>query len=140
MKLCITCTGKHLQDRVDSRFGRAPYFLLIETESLNYEAIENPAGDTGQGAGIRAAQVMVDRGVNALLTGVVGPNAGEALQAAGIKVYEGAGPEDSAEKAIEKFKKGMYTVASLHRPDRGGCGPGPGRGGGRGRGWKRCQE
>ncbi|MHB8987222.1 MAG: NifB/NifX family molybdenum-iron cluster-binding protein [Desulfobulbia bacterium] len=140
MKLCITATGKDLSARVDPRFGRAPYFLLVDTETLHCEAVANPASATGQGAGIKAAQLLTDRGVAALLTGTVGPNAVEALQAAGIKTYEGVDPGDTAQEAIDRFKQGKFSASSAVSP-RGGCGQGLGLGrkDGQGRGWGRCR-
>ncbi|MGV1098948.1 NifB/NifX family molybdenum-iron cluster-binding protein [Thiovibrio sp. JS02] len=140
MKLCITSTGKNLRAKVDSRFGRAPYFLLVDTETLACEAVVNSASATGQGAGIRAAQMLTDREVDALLTGVVGPNAVEALRAAGITVYEGVEPGDTGETAMAKFKQGSYAAVTSPRPEAGGCGPGRGGRGGRGKGWNRCRE
>lgn len=140
MKLCITTTGENLSARVDPRFGRAPYFLLVDTETLTCEAVANPASATGQGAGIKAAQTLTDRDVEAVLTGMVGPNAVEALQAAGIKTYEGVDPSDTAQDAINKFKQGKFRTSSAVSP-RGGCGQGLGLGrkGGQGRGWGRCR-
>lgn len=61
MKLCITSTGKDLQAQVDNKFGRAPYFFLVDTETLTSEAATNSASSAGQGAGIRAAQTLTDR-------------------------------------------------------------------------------
>ena len=140
MKLCITASGKDMDALVDSRFGRAPFFLLIDTETLALKAVANSASTTGQGAGIRAAQALTDWEVDALLTGRVGPNAVAALQDAGIKVYEGVDPGDTVQTVMGKFNQGKYTVSSGAN-SRGGCSrsSGPGRGGGHGRGWEKCR-
>jgi predicted Fe-Mo cluster-binding NifX family protein len=125
MKLCITSTGKTLESKVDERFGRAPYFLIVDTETKQFHAVGNPALTAGRGAGVVATQILSDTGAEALLTGIVGPNAFEALKAGRIKVYEGASETDTAAVALDKFTKGMYREA-----------PGPSGGPGRGRGFR----
>ena len=84
--------------------------------------ITNTAQAAGQGAGIRAAQIILDNGAEALLTGIVGPNAFSALRAANVKVYEGASGADSVRSTVEKFNRGEYSEASVPSG-------GPGRGG-----------
>jgi predicted Fe-Mo cluster-binding NifX family protein len=125
MKLCITSTGKTLESKVDERFGRAPYFLIVDTETKEFHAVKNTALTTGRGAGVVAVQALSDLGAGALLTGIVGPNAFQALKAAGIKAYEGALETDTAASALEKFTEGRYREAS-----------GPSGGPGKGRGFK----
>ncbi len=144
MKLCITSTGKDIDANVDSTFGRASYFLIIDTDSLAVEVLENTAATTGQGAGIAAAQLISNKGVDGVLTGYVGPNAFNALQASGIKVFEGASSQETVKEAIAKFNKNEYKEASgpTDTPGFGrGRGQGPGRGMGRGmgRGKGRCR-
>jgi predicted Fe-Mo cluster-binding NifX family protein len=126
MKLCVTSTGRDLNSRVDERFGRADYFLIIDTETMSAEVVANTAQSAGQGAGIGAAQIVADKGAEALLTGVVGPNAFQALKEAGIRIYEGLSDNDTAKEALEKFKKGGFREASVPSG-----GPGHGRGRGR---------
>jgi predicted Fe-Mo cluster-binding NifX family protein len=129
MKLCITSTGKTLESRIDERLGRAAYFLIVDTESKEFHAVRNTALTAGRGAGVVAAQILSDVGAEALLTGMVGPNAFQALKAAGIKVYEGASGTDTAATALDKFTEGRYREASGPSGE-----PGRGRGfrGGRG--------
>lgn len=86
MKLCITSKGKTLESRVDERFGRTPYFLIVDTETKEFHAVKNTALTAGRGAGVVAAQILSDMGAEALLTGIVGPNAFQAMKAARIKV------------------------------------------------------
>ncbi|HPQ41169.1 MAG TPA: NifB/NifX family molybdenum-iron cluster-binding protein, partial [bacterium] len=74
MKIAVTSTGTTLDDRVDPRFGRCPYFLVIDTETLEAETLENPNVALGGGAGIQSAQAMAQRDVKAVLTGNCGPN------------------------------------------------------------------
>lgn len=133
MKLCITSTGKDIQAKVDITFGRAPYFLLIDTDTNAVEAIENSAATLGQGAGIAAAQLLSDKGVEGVLTGNVGQHAFNAFRVSGIELFVGASSQDTVEEALAKFKKGEYNEAPapVEVPP---CGPGMGRGLGRGMG------
>jgi predicted Fe-Mo cluster-binding NifX family protein len=123
MKLCITSKGKTLGSKVDGRFGRAPYLLIVDTETKEVHGVKNTAMTGGRGAGVVAVQILSSMGTEALLTGIVGPNASQALKEAGIKAYEGALETDTAASALEKFTKGMYRESS---------GPSGGPGGGRG--------
>lgn len=104
MKVCVTSQGDNLEARVDPRFGRCQYFLIIDTDTLKFESIKNPNVDTMGGAGIQSGQVMVDKNVKAVITGNIGPNAYKTLQVAGIDVIAGA--EGVVKEIIEKFKKG----------------------------------
>lgn len=112
MKLCITSTGTDIHSTVDDRFGRAHFFLMVDTDTMKYEAVYNSARNEGQEAGVRAVKILSDNGAGALLTGVVGPNAFTALKEAGIKVFEGASEFDSVKAAVEKFKEGRYQEAA----------------------------
>ena len=89
---------------MDPRFGRAPYFLLVDTETGEHEVVENSAIAASGGAGIAAAQLVVDRGVSHVLTGNCGPNAFRVLDAAGIGVVIGAG--GSVSDAVARFVNG----------------------------------
>jgi predicted Fe-Mo cluster-binding NifX family protein len=135
MKLCVSATGKEMTAKIDGTFGRAPYLLIVDTDTLEMEALDNTAANVSQGAGIAAAQLIANKGVDALLTGHVGPKAYTALESAGIAIYEGASIDDTVQEAVNKFKQGHVRKSV----DAGGevvCGPGMGmgRGGGRCRG------
>jgi predicted Fe-Mo cluster-binding NifX family protein len=121
MKLCITSMGKTLESRVDERFGRAPYVLVVDTETKEFHAVRNTALTAGRGAGVVAAQILSDMEAEALLTGIVGPNAFQALKAARIKAYDGVSESDTTAGELDKFTAGMYQEAS-------GSSGGPGRG------------
>jgi len=104
MKICISSTGKNLDAIVDQRFGRCQYFLVVDTETMNVKTISNEATLSSGGAGIQAAQIVTKEDIGSVITGNIGPNAFQILQAAGIKVYTGA--EGTIKEAIEKLKKG----------------------------------
>ena len=109
MKLCVSATGTDLEATVDSRFGRCQYFLFVDSETMDFESVGNPAFTAGGGAGIQAAQLVVNKGAVIVLTGYVGPNAFQALQAAGIKIVTGI--SGTVKEAVEKFKKGEVQYA-----------------------------
>ncbi len=113
MRICITATGNSLDAQADSSFGRAPWLLVIETDdnALIVEAIENRGFSASQGAGIAAAQIIADKGVQALLTGRVGPKAQPALQAAGVKIFENVG-SGTVREVLGRFIGGTYQEAT----------------------------
>ena len=87
MKLALTSKGKSLDAEVDPRFGRAAYILIVDTNSLEFEVLDNSENANAfKGAGIQAATMISDKGADVLLTGFCGPNAFKTLKAAGIKV------------------------------------------------------
>ena len=104
MNICVTSQGDNLYSLVDPRFGRCQYFIIINPNTLDFEVVQNPSISAGGGAGIQSGQLMVNKGVEAVLTGNVGPNAFATLQAAGIKVIVGV--TGMVREAIEKYKKG----------------------------------
>jgi predicted Fe-Mo cluster-binding NifX family protein len=104
MKIAVTSQGKDLNAEVDPRFGRCQYFIVIDTESGSFESLDNESANLGGGAGIRTAQTLIDKNVEAVLTGNVGPNAFQTLSAAGIKIY--AGISGKVSEAVEQFKSG----------------------------------
>ena len=163
MKIAVTATGPSLDAEVDPRFGRCPYFLIVETDTLAFEAIDNANQALGQGAGIQSGRLLAERGVKRVLTGNCGPNAHQTLTAAGIGVIVGCAGK--ARQAVEQFiAGGMQPTAAPNVPGHtgmsaapganpavypdsnvpppppvGGQGYGPGQGGGMGRGMGRGQ-
>jgi len=138
MKIAISATAPQLDADLDPRFGRCQYFLIVDTESMEFEAIENPAIMAPGGAGIQAAQLVAQKGVEAVITGDCGPNAFQVLSAAGIPVFVGA--SGSVRDVVEAHREGKLSpiAAASTGPGagmRGGMGGGGGgMGGGRGGG------
>ncbi|MCJ8502519.1 NifB/NifX family molybdenum-iron cluster-binding protein [Desulfatitalea alkaliphila] len=131
MKIAITASGTTLDDTVEPRFGRCPYFIFVDPESMDYEAMPNPNIALGGGAGPQSAQLMAEKGVAAVLTGNCGPNAFQTFGAAGIDVITGIG--GSVREALEKFKSGQLKKSgSPTVKNHFGMGGGMGMGGGRG--------
>lgn len=131
MKVAVSSTGGSLDSAVDPRFGRCSVFLVVDTETMKYQAVPNSSIGAAHGAGIGAAQSVAQHGVKAVLTGHVGPNAHMALSQAGISVYTGAA--GTVEEAVKQFKSGALREAASptvggHFGQRGGRRMGQGRG------------
>ena len=109
MNIAITATEPSLDARVDPRFGRCPYFLIVETDDLSFQAVENSNVSLGGGAGIQSAQMMAEKGVQFVLTGNCGPNAYQTLSAAGIGVIIGC--SGTIADVVEQFKAGQLNTA-----------------------------
>ena len=133
MKIAVTSTGPLLDDMVEARFGRCPYFLIIDPEHLEFNAIPNPNVALGGGAGIQSAQLMAKEGVAVVLTGNCGPNAFNTFGAAGIRVITGV--SGTVRGAVEQFKSNaLPDVAEPNVQSHFGMGGGMGGGMGRGMG------
>ncbi len=110
MKIVVTSQGPDLTSQVDPRFGRAKNFIVVDTDSEEFAVHDNTQNlNAAQGAGIQAGRTVADLGVEAVLTGNVGPKAFAALQAAGIKIHLGA--SGTVKEAVEKFKAGELQDA-----------------------------
>ena len=107
MKICVTSVSDSLDAQVDSRFGRCKYFIIADSESIQFEPVSNLALTSGSGAGIQAAQIIANKKVKVLITGNVGPKAFQALSVAGIKVITGA--SGTVRNVIKKFNKGNFS-------------------------------
>ena len=101
MKICITSYGQTLDAHVDPRFGRCANFIIIDPDTMEFEVIENSNAQTSGGAGIQAGQLIIAKKVEAVLTGNVGPNAYQVLNAGDIKIYTGV--TGNIREAVEKY-------------------------------------
>ena len=105
MKLAITSSGKDLDSQMDLRFGRAKGFIIYETDNDTFEFIDNVQNlEAAQGAGIQAAQNVVNKNVSAVISGHCGPKAFKVLSTSGVKIY--TAEEGKISEVLEKFKKG----------------------------------
>ncbi len=124
MKICISAGGKDLTSAVDDRFGRCKYFLIVDTGKEDIRCMENQGAVSPGGAGIAAAQQVVDEGAEYVITGNVGPNAMKILSAGGIKVYRGSGMTVS--DAVESLQEGLLEEIDVPGPSHRGMGQGRG--------------
>lgn len=109
MKICVTSQGDTLDSQVDPRFGRCAYFILVDTETMKFEAINNAQAQAAGGAGVQSGQLMAEKEVQVVLTGNAGPNAYRTLNASGIEVITGV--SGTIQETIEKYKKGNLTAS-----------------------------
>ena len=112
MQICITSQSDNLESEIDPRFGRAAYFIIINTDTMESESIQNPYIQAGGGAGIQAAQFVANKEVKAVITGNIGPNSFQVLKEAGLSVISGV--SGSVKNAIEKYKNG--ELKSVENP------------------------
>ena len=111
MRIAVTTQKENLEAEVESRFGRAPKFLIIDSDTMAFAAVENTQSmDLSQGAGIQAARNIIPHKPDVLLTGNCGPKAFRVLQAAGIKVVVGA--KGKITDAVRAYLNGEYTPAT----------------------------
>ncbi len=109
MRIAVTAVEPQLDAAVDPRFGRCPFFLIVETDNLSFEALDNANQALGQGAGIQSARLLAERGVKCVLTGNCGPNAHQTLNAAGIEVVVGCA--GTVRQIVEQFNAGQLKPA-----------------------------
>ena len=105
IKIAVSSTGKDLNNKVDSVFGRCPYFIIAEIKNkkiLKLETFKNISAAKSGGAGISAAQFVADKGIDAVIAGSIGPRASDVLKQFKIKTYEESG---SVKQVLQKFLK-----------------------------------
>jgi predicted Fe-Mo cluster-binding NifX family protein len=123
MKIAISSTGNNLSDQVDPRFGRCPYFIIAQPDTMVFEALQNGGATAPGGAGIATAQMIAEQGVVAVVTGNCGPKAYQVLAAAGIQVFTGA--TGTVRQAIEDYNCGkLQPAAEASVPEHYGSGRG----------------
>jgi len=138
MKICVSSSGTNLESQIDPRFGRCPYFIIVDDDTMKFEALPNSSISATHGAGIGAAQIVVNKDIKVVITGNIGPNAYQVLSDTGIKIITGI--SGRVKNAIEKFKSGdleetpQPTVAPHFGAGKGG---GMGKGMGKKRMWDR---
>ena len=113
MKIAVSAKGNTMESQIDQRFGRAAFFIIVQTDDMEVEVVDNSAVAASGGAGISAAQMIADKDVEAVVTGNVGPNAMNVLKAAKIKLYKGSA--ESVKENVELFKKGHSSKRLVKR-------------------------
>jgi predicted Fe-Mo cluster-binding NifX family protein len=110
-KVAVSASGPELDAGVDPRFGRAPYFLIVRPDTLEFEVLTNQANlRAAHGAGIQAAALVAKWGPAAVITGNCGPKAYQTLQAAGIPVILGI--SGTVRDAVQQYSRGKLAPAT----------------------------
>jgi predicted Fe-Mo cluster-binding NifX family protein len=103
MILIVSTNSDDLKDRVYPRFGRTPWFIKFDTITKKWQALENKAVEKSGGAGVAAAQFLINQGAQAAISGRFGPNAHQALSAGNIKMYTFDNDHNTVEEVIDAF-------------------------------------
>ena len=113
MKIAIPVDEKDINSKVCISFGRTPYYMIYDTESKEAVFFDNEAAASPGGAGIKAAQSLVDKGIDVLLTPRCGGNAADVINGANIKMYKTN--TDSIKKNLEDFEANkLELLAEVH--------------------------
>jgi len=114
MKVIVPANKSKIQGGICPSFGRAPYFIILDTESDEVKAVENPGAASSGGAGIKAAQAVVDEKVEVLLVPRIGKNASDVLEVGNIKIYKSV--SDDIQKNIQLFKEDKLEILTDIHP------------------------
>jgi len=133
MKIAVSAIAPTLDAEVDPRFGRCQYFVIVDPQTMEFEALQNSSAMASGGAGISTAQMVANKGVQVILTGNCGPNAYRTLSAAGLQVITGA--TGKIRNVVQAYKDGKFQpIVQANVDSHYGMGSGSGMGGGRGMG------
>ena len=103
MKIAISVTKAGAGAGLEMRFGRCPYFAVYDSETKAYEWFENAGIKAATGAGTGAAQALLDRDIEIVISGQYGPKAVQVLEAGKIKMLLGT-PEMPITEVIAKWQ------------------------------------
>ena len=103
MKVVISATGKDIESNIDARFGRAPFFLIVDTNTNEEKVMANTSRERESGVGVTVGNIVAREGVDAVITSDIGPLAFETFEQCGIKIYQANG---KIKDAIQQFVKG----------------------------------
>ena len=133
MKIAVSATGPTLEDLVDPRFGRCPYFLIVNPATMEFEALPNTNAELGGGAGIQSAKSVMEKGATVILTGSCGPNAVQVFEQGKVHIVNGV--SGIASQAVQQFAAGsLKPSTTAQTTSRFSAAGGRGMGGGGGRG------
>lgn len=105
MKIMVPSRGENLESLMDERYGRAPYFIIYDTDTKSYEAIKNPYLNDRGGVGVSVAKLCVEKGSDAAVAEHFGPNTLEILKPANVKLFQ-ADSGSSVKDIIDKLHDG----------------------------------
>ena len=113
MKIVISSTGRDIESNIATTFGRAPFFLIINTKTKEVKVIENKARDRPNGVGITAVNTVEAEGINAVITADIGPLAFETFELSGVKIYKAEGKTNDAIRLFEEGKLSEIKKATV---------------------------
>jgi predicted Fe-Mo cluster-binding NifX family protein len=112
MKIAISATGRDIESNIDVTFGRALFFLILDTTTKEVKVIENKVRDRPDGVGITAVNVVENEGVDAVITYDIGPFAFKTFRQGGVKIYKAEGKINNAIRLLEEGKLSEITKAT----------------------------
>jgi len=114
VKVGVSAQAATLDAAVEPRFGRCPFGIVVDSESMEFDAFENQNTSGSGGAGPRTVQEFVDRGAQTILTGRLGPSAQEALYTSGMEIVTGV--SGTVRQAVETFMEGPSARKGVAAP------------------------
>ena len=108
MKIAVPSEGKTVESPVSQSFGRTYYFVVVDTDTMEFEVIDNIAACSQGGAGIMAAQAVADSGASAVITFHCGQNAADVLKAADIKILKAV--QGTVAEMVQRYRAGELAV------------------------------
>jgi predicted Fe-Mo cluster-binding NifX family protein len=121
MQIIISASSNKMDQPFSPRFGRADYFILIDSSTREWESFPNPAVNTRGGAGPQAVQLIVDKGAEVVISGRYGPSAFSALEAAGIQAF--IAHQGMVNEVFERYLAGeLESTTSATGPEMHGKG------------------
>jgi predicted Fe-Mo cluster-binding NifX family protein len=101
MRVAVPSSGRTLESSINPRFGRSPYYLIVDTETMRHEVLYNTRMSAP--GGVEAAQLLVGEDIDVVLAGALGPNSSEVISRAGIKIIKGV--KGTVKESIEAYRK-----------------------------------
>ena len=112
MKIVISATGRNIESNIDVTFGRALFFLIMDTTTKEVKVIENKVRDRPDGVGITAVNTVEKEEIDAVITTDIGPLAFDIFKQGGVKIYKAEGRINDAIRLFEEGKLSELTKAT----------------------------